>query len=72
MENIPKFEIKEVDGMPVVFHHHFPRFSAEITFNGIASDLGAVVFIDNVNDVMLLAKLMRETGEYILSSNRNK
>lgn len=50
----------------------FPRFRGRITFGGVASDLEDVTFIDDCADVMLIARIMREAGEYIVSQSKGR
>lgn len=48
-----------------------PRFRGRITFDGVASDLEDVTFIDECTDVMLVARIMREAGEYIVEHSKH-
>ena len=59
------FKITEENGKQVIERLVFPRFKAEILFEGESSDLGQIEMIDNCIDVMLLAKSMRDAGEFI-------
>jgi len=67
--NINDFKIYEKDNKQIIEKLVYPRFTAEIAFNSPTSDLDNVKFIDKSNDVMLIAKVMREAGEYLLSKS---
>lgn len=50
----------------------YPRFKGVITFNSKLSDVEDIEMLDSCNDVMLIAKAMREAGYYIINTNFNK
>jgi hypothetical protein len=50
----------------------YPRFRAEITFDCVVSDLENIEWIDEEpapSEFMLIARLMREAGDYISNYN---
>lgn len=63
--SINKFRIYRQEGKQIIERLIFPRFIAEITFNSPVSDIENVKMIDTCTDVMMVAKAMREAGEYI-------
>jgi hypothetical protein len=66
------FKIYQDKNNQIIEHLIFPRFKGVITFNSPISDIENIVMIDECKDVMLLAKMMREAGDYIYNFNKNK
>ena len=63
------FKINKVDNDMVIERLIYPRFTAKITF-GHLSDIEDIVMIDDCKDIAILAKVMREAGEYIIKSSK--
>jgi len=61
------FKIIEVGDKHVIHHLAFPRFSATIAFNSPSNDLEDIKMLDNCYDASLIARIMREAGEYIFN-----
>jgi hypothetical protein len=55
------FKIYKKNEKQIIERLKFPRFTAEITFGQM---------LDNCTDVMMLARAMREAGEYIIEQSR--
>ena len=70
--NTMNFKIYQFKNNQIIEHLNFPRFKAVITFNSPISDIENIIMIDECKDVMLLAKTMREAGDYIYNFNKNK
>lgn len=62
--SMAKFEIYPESGRIMIRHNEFPRFVGEITF-GELSDIENIIDLDKCTDVQILAKTMREAGEFI-------
>lgn len=53
----------------------YPRFKAEITFDSPVSDLECIEWIDpepDASEFMLIARIMREAGDYIANFNSSR
>ena len=66
---MPKFKIYTKQGIQYIERLVFPRFIGEITF-GKDSDIENIQMIDKCIDLMLLAKIMREAGEFIFHNSK--
>lgn len=65
-----KFKIYNETDVVKIEHLESPRFVGDIIF-GELSDIENIEWIDNPGaDVMNIAKLMREAGEYIKESSQ--
>ena len=58
------------EGKQYIERTSYPRFEAEISFNGIASDLEGVNFKDECSDPGEIARAMSEAGDYIAKYSR--
>lgn len=45
----------------------FPRFRGVVTFGGDLTDIEEVELLDKISDPLLIAKVMREAGDYLLT-----
>ena len=61
------FKITEQNRKQIIEHIAYPRFTAEITFNSPLSDIENIQMLDQCDDAMLIARTMREAGEYIFN-----
>ena len=48
----------------------YPRFKAEITFNSPTSDLENIQVLEDCKDPLIMAKAMREAGDYLLNNSK--
>jgi len=64
------FQIINKEGKTYIERLIYPRFKAEITFSTGVSDLENIVMIDQCNDPVIMAKAMREAGDYIVENSR--
>lgn len=58
-------KIYEENGKLMIERLEYPRFKAEITFDSDMSDIENTVWIDKCNNPLIVARAMREAGEYI-------
>jgi hypothetical protein len=66
-----KFKLFEENGKQVIERLIYPRFKGVVTM-GVASDIENVEMIDNCMDPVVLARAIREAGEFLLSRTKNK
>ena len=60
-----KFKIYKQNGKSIIEHIEYPKLKGVITFNSPISDIEDIQMIYKCDDVMMLARLMREAGEFI-------
>lgn len=66
-----KFKIYNMNDVVKIEHLEYPRFVGDITF-GDLSDIENIQWIDNPGtNVMNIAKLMREAGDFIKGSSQD-
>jgi hypothetical protein len=65
-----KFQLLKEQGKLTIIHNEYPKFKGNVTF-GQLSDIENIEMIDNCTDPMIIARAMREAGEYILSQNKD-
>lgn len=66
------FKITDQNGVQIIKHLVYPRFTAEITFNNPLSDIENIKMIDQCDNAMHIARAMREAGEFIINYKKNK
>ena len=50
----------------------YPRFKGEVTFNSSTSDIENIELLDEAIDPTLLARAMREAGEFLLTYKKDE
>ena len=63
------FRIYTAENKQMIERLIYPKFTAEITFDGDVSDLENIEVDEDVFDAMDLATAMRETTEFILENS---
>lgn len=66
----PTFELFERDGKTMIRRNKPPRFVGEVTF-GQLSDIENIEMVDECNDCLELARVIRKAGEFLLKSSKN-
>lgn len=66
----PTFELFESDGKTMIRRNKPPRFIGKVTF-GQLSDIENIEMIDECNDHLEFARVMRKAGEFLLKSGKN-
>lgn len=67
-----EFKIHQDGDKQIIERLSYPRFTGEITFKGFFSDIENIELLDETTDPTLLAKVMREAGEFLLSYKKDE
>lgn len=65
-----KFKTYQEGDRHIIESLTFPRFRGIITFNNSLSDIEEITLIDQVVEPMILARVMREAGEFLINQNK--
>jgi hypothetical protein len=66
------FRIYQEGDRQIIERLAYPRFKAVVTFNSPLSDLEDIELLDPTRDPSVIAKAMREAGDFLLSYKANK
>jgi hypothetical protein len=61
------FKIYQDGDRQIIERLTYPRFKGVITFNSPLSDIEEIELLDETGDPLLLAKAMREAGDFIIN-----
>ena len=62
-----KFKIHSKGDKQIIERLSYPRFKGVITFNSPTSDIEDIELIDEVKDALVMAKALREAGDYLMN-----
>lgn len=65
-----KFKTYQEGDRRIIESLTFPRFRGIIAFNNSLSDIEEITLIDQVVEPMILARVMREAGEFLINQNK--
>lgn len=63
------FKIYQEGDSQIIERLTYPRFKGAIAFNSPLSDIEDIELLDNCKDPVIIARAMREAGEYIINFN---
>lgn len=63
------FKIYQEGDRQIIESLIFPRFRGVVSFSSAVSDIGDITLIDQVVEPMILARVMREAGEFLINQN---
>ena len=61
------FRIYQDGDKQIIERLSYPRFKGVITFNSPLSDIEDIELLDETRDPSVIAKVMREAGEYLIN-----
>jgi len=61
------FKIYPLQGRQVIERLTYPRFKGVIAFNSPLSDIENIELLDNCKDPIIIARAMREAGDYLIN-----
>lgn len=67
-----EYRISTENGRQIIERLIYPRLRAEVVFRGGPSDLENIQMIDTVTDPSILARAMRETGDYLIHKSKRQ
>ena len=68
--SVSKFKTYQEGDRHIIESLAFPRFRGVIAFNNSLSDIEEITLIDQVVEPMILARVMREAGEFLINQNK--
>lgn len=69
MEVMEEFKIYKEKEKQIIERLEYPRFRGEITFSSL-SDIENIKMLDTCNDAVVVAKALRQAGDYIIKNSR--
>lgn len=67
-----KFKIYQEGEKQIIERLSYPRFKGVITFDSPLSDIEEVELLDETREPSVIAKAMREAGDFLMNYNPNR
>jgi hypothetical protein len=64
------FKIYQDGSKQIIERLSYPRFKGVVSFSGPISDIEEVELIDETREPSVIAKALREAGEYLINQNK--
>jgi hypothetical protein len=65
-----QFKIYQEGNKKIIERLSYPRFKGVVSFSGTISDIEEVELLDETIDPSVIAKAMREAGEYLINHSK--